>query len=282
MGLFPMQIYTNFESNSQLASRWNVPQTHCFRCKFTQILKAIHNPDYHIERHEPIVSDANLHKFWKQFTTGMRFRSVCSRLFPMQIYTNFESNSQLLTHNRHCPSHCFRCKFTQILKAIHNNGWICNCVSRIVSDANLHKFWKQFTTVVLPVSVREYCFRCKFTQILKAIHNRMPSNMTALAIVSDANLHKFWKQFTTYLRIFSCASYCFRCKFTQILKAIHNCPAHIAIVVFIVSDANLHKFWKQFTTQAGSPSGVKRLFPMQIYTNFESNSQPFAIFYRFK
>ena len=38
----------------------------------------------------------------------------------MQIYTNFESNSQQF--------------------------WLLLHKQRIVSDANLHKFWKQFTT----------------------------------------------------------------------------------------------------------------------------------------
>ena len=68
-------------------------------------------------------------------------------------------------------------------------------------------------------------------------------------IVSDANLHKFWKQFTTR-----------RAGYASGRK--------------IVSDANLHKFWKQFTTMLPQYCSAMWLFPMQIYTNFESNSQP--------
>ncbi len=83
-----MQIYTNFESNSQLRQPLLALTTYCFRCKFTQILKAIHNNVY---------SDA-----------------LPDVLFPMQIYTNFESNSQ-----RNPCSSPLAC---------------------IVSDANLHKF----------------------------------------------------------------------------------------------------------------------------------------------
>ena len=93
-----------------------------------------------------VVSDANLHKFWKQFTTLCNNRCQCLQLFPMQIYTNFESNSQQYL-TLVCTSHsCFRCKFTQILKAIHNLDKNQIVKYNVVSDANLHKFWKQFTT----------------------------------------------------------------------------------------------------------------------------------------
>ena len=89
-----MQIYTNFESNSQLSDV--------------------------VKIHIGIVSDANLHKFWKQFTTYFLCVWKFLVLFPMQIYTNFESNSQ--PYDGSTPQ------------------------GNIVSDANLHKFWKQFTT----------------------------------------------------------------------------------------------------------------------------------------
>ncbi len=58
-----MQIYTNFESNSQPKKRFLAFQTSCFRCKFTQILKAIHNALNLTQNTYLVVSDANLHKF---------------------------------------------------------------------------------------------------------------------------------------------------------------------------------------------------------------------------
>ena len=166
----------------------------------------------------------------------------------MQIYTNFESNSQLKWSLRLNLLCCFRCKFTQILKAIHNRQDIQSSEHRVVSDANLHKFWKQFTTANFVHKFFFGCFRCKFTQILKAIHNAQFCWLCGQIVVSDANLHKFWKQFTTlfarldsYIKLFPMQIYtnfesnsqhlliilsvyvrCFRCKFTQILKAIHN------------------------------------------------------------
>ncbi len=250
-----MQIYTNFESNSQLFEV--------------------------IQLNLCVVSDANLHKFWKQFTTPTNpnkqttccFRCKSTqilkaihncwrtwywlcRLFPMQIYTNFESNSQ------------------------QTSGTVI--IDTVVSDANLHKFWKQFTTWQPHRHHRGSCFRCKSTQILKAIHNSKINNMTPLVVVSDANLHKFWKQFTTHESRITWETCCFRCKSTQILKAIHNTESNIKVVLTVVSDANLHKFWKQFTTPCLRCGRYQRLFPMQIYTNFESNSQHIQVYKEYR
>ena len=55
----------------------------------------------------------------------------------MQIYTNFESNSQLQREMLSNTIGCFRCKFTQILKAIHNRKKDCLMIILVVSDANL-------------------------------------------------------------------------------------------------------------------------------------------------
>ena len=58
----------------------------------------------------------------------------------MQIYTNFESNSQLIVTLILIDIGCFRCKFTQILKAIHNLSMMNLSLKIVVFDANLHKF----------------------------------------------------------------------------------------------------------------------------------------------
>ena len=297
----------------------------CFWCKYTQILKAIHNLTKIIISLPLVVSDANIHKFWKQFTTIENFNHMCDMLFLMQIYTNFESNSQLSSANVSWQTCCFWCKYTQILKAIHNLIVILKKSDWVVSDANIHKFWKQFTTdfntISLPsklflmqiytnfesnsqlkgskVPEGSSCFWCKYTQILKAIHNWSFVHMLWFTVVSDANIHKFWKQFTTGERgrregspLFLMQIYtnfesnsqlhwvkclvgmsCFWCKYTQILKAIHNIDSLKCLIFFVVSDANIHKFWKQFTTNLIYFSKKLWLFLMQIYTNFESNSQ---------
>ncbi len=172
-------------------------QRSCFRCKFTQILKAIHNLSSPCILLFWVVSDANLHKFWKQFTTIQEKHHWYYKLFPMQIYTNFESNSQLYGIFLYQFLSCFRCKFTQILKAIHNkyrryvNGgklFPMQIYTNFESNSqHLSYFWIGWMC----------CFRCKFTQILKAIHNCYNFASSFSNVVSDANLHKFWKQFTT-------------------------------------------------------------------------------------
>ena len=62
--LFQLQIYTLFESNSQLT--------------------------YHICLSSVTVSAANIHIIRKQFTTCAVSRRFPQELFQLQIYTNFE------------------------------------------------------------------------------------------------------------------------------------------------------------------------------------------------
>ena len=116
--------FFNSENNYNLLWFNNLHRMCCFRCKFTQILKAIHNHGDRLTIMTLVVFDANLHKFWKQFTTILRVICRQGLLFSMQIYTNFESNSQPGLKAEKNVVGCFRCKFTQILKAIHN--WSCN------------------------------------------------------------------------------------------------------------------------------------------------------------
>ena len=81
----------------------------------------------------------------------------------MQIYTNFESNSQQIRIELSVISCCFRCKFTQILKAIHNRADDTERMLKVVSDANLHKFWMWLTALLLTylcVFAAEYCTQC--------------------------------------------------------------------------------------------------------------------------
>jgi len=160
-----MQIYTNFESNSQPNTLSFCTMTCCFRCKYTQILKAIHNKQL-----VPI---------------------ILVMLFPMQIYTNFESNSQLYCYVNFQYLCCFRCKYTQILKAIHN--------FTVTSISNTLLFpmqiYTNFESNSQHISFIIYyffcCFRCKYTQILKAIHNLTVTSISNTFVVSDANIHKF-------------------------------------------------------------------------------------------
>ena len=196
----------------------------CFWCKYTQILKAIHNEKWCVVSWMMVVSDANIHKFWKQFTTAYRHKSCRLALFLMQIYTNFESNSQPVAFSAIALTGCFWCKYTQILKAIHNEPRLIYIKQIVVSDANIHKFWKQFTTSCIYTS-------SKVSLFLMQIYTNFESNSQLTQAQNMVRMGCFW------------------CKYTQILKAIHNDRLEYNRQVYVVSDANIHKFWKQFTTQ---------------------------------
>ena len=92
--LFQLQIYTNFESNSQHIPTSMIAFCSCFSCKYIQISKAIHNYLRFRLCFSSVVSAANIYKFRKQFTTDISAIYYILQLFQLQIYTNFESNSQ--------------------------------------------------------------------------------------------------------------------------------------------------------------------------------------------
>ena len=169
--LFQLQIYTLFESNSQQAVAAPVRRPHCFSCKYTHYSKAIHNSFASLPFCSITVSAANIHIIRKQFTTHFFTDMPVTKLFQLQIYTLFESNSQLR-----------RVAFDEVIT---------------VSAANIHIIRKQFTTqptgrpqskslfqlqiYTLFVSNSQlckrvafdnvYCFSCKYTHYSKAIHN---------------------------------------------------------------------------------------------------------------
>ncbi len=61
-------------------------------------------------------------------------------LFQLQIYTIFESNSQLRFVAVAIVASCSSCKYTQFLKAIHNYRTRDYCFCEVVPAANIHNF----------------------------------------------------------------------------------------------------------------------------------------------
>ena len=275
--LFQLQIYTNFESNSQLKSESHllypvvsaaniykfrkqfttgggrVPiNVSCFSCKYIQISKAIHNNGKDIVLKSEVVSAANIYKFRKQFTTITIWRCQCHELFQLQIYTNFESNSQQYLICHFFSVSCFSCKYIQISKAIHNAKMVYNTLSFVVSAANIYKFRKQFTTSALRQMCWMCCFSCKYIQISKAIHNQSWLWLMMKLVVSAANIYKFRKQFTT-------------------------CKTHAVQQRRLFQLQIYTNFESNSQPSVGISPIVWRLFQLQIYTNFESNSQPYSL-----
>ena len=118
--LFRLQKYKKFESNSQLQRPVRHPRV--------------------------VVSTAKVQKIWEQFTTDNVLTYRRKKLFRLQKYKKFESNSQ---RRKRCYSfrfRCFDCKSTKNLRAIHNALTPTVLAFRVVSTAKVQKIWEQFTT----------------------------------------------------------------------------------------------------------------------------------------
>ena len=163
------------------------------------------------------------YKFWKQFTTNTRVKNSAYLLCCIYENTNFESNSQHINKRFIHRISCVVSTKIQILKAIHNYAIDKPILVIVVLYLRKYKFWKQFTT--LPIywfipkllcciyentnfesnSQRYTIFADKFAgcvvstkiQILKAIHNLFPLQLSFERVVLYLRKYKFWKQFTT-------------------------------------------------------------------------------------
>ena len=118
----------------------------CFDCKSTKNLRAIHNSGNSLGRYLEVVSTAKVQKIWEQFTTRLHDIIQSKKLFRLQKYKKFESNSQLDDDESSYSFGCFDCKSTKNLRAIHNCLQVIFCLFPVVSTAKVQKIWEQFTT----------------------------------------------------------------------------------------------------------------------------------------
>ena len=110
------------------------------------------------------------------------------------------------------------------------------------------QIWKQFTTVVLKVTLLLGCItRYKDTN-LKAIHNKLVVNVRKSTVVLLDTKIQIWKQFTTTtIWLFSLLCCITRYKDTN-LKAIHNRWLWRSSRIRVVLLDTKIQIWKQFTT----------------------------------
>ena len=197
--LFRLQKYKKFESNSQHTTTIITPLHGCFDCKSTKNLRAIHNRVQRRTSRRGVVSTAKVQKIWEQFTTMKPVLYQQLKLFRLQKYKKFESNSQPQSEELQKKIGCFDCKSTKNLRAIHNSAvkhsehtWLfrlqkykkfesnsqrgvsTSWPDNVVSTAKVQKIWEQFTTPGTPQSEELRCFDCKSTKNLRAIHNIRP------------------------------------------------------------------------------------------------------------
>ena len=145
LGLFRLQKYKKFESNSQLMLEKCGLALCCFDCKSTKNLRAIHNCA------KPVIGK--------------------SRLFRLQKYKKFESNSQRYWLINERGNSCFDCKSTKNLRAIHNDsaqGLISSALFRL---QKYKKFESNSQPPQMMMTSSYGCFDCKSTKNLRAIHN---------------------------------------------------------------------------------------------------------------
>ena len=170
-GLFRLQKYKKFESNSQRKTLNKQRFSRCFDCKSTKNLRAIHNETLPLPLTLPVVSTAKVQKIWEQFTTRRYLYCWHYPLFRLQKYKKFESNSQLITCVRPSFLSCFDCKSTKNLRAIHNK----KC----------------------PRIINTWLFRLQKYKKFESNSQRSLSNWQSTSVVSTAKVQKIWEQFTT-------------------------------------------------------------------------------------
>ena len=145
----------------------------CFSCKYTHYSKAIHNLLILKESSAFTVSAANIHIIRKQFTTADYEAWQSQKLFQLQIYTLFESNSQHMATWQGCRADCFSCKYTHYSKAIHNCSEERSMISPLFQLQIYTLFESNSQPVISILGSVGNCFSCKYTHYSKAIHNQM-------------------------------------------------------------------------------------------------------------
>ena len=247
--MFRLQKYKKFESNSQLNLGLSYPPLSCFDCKSTKNLRAIHNfidrymaitQLFRLQKYKKfesnsqqwthskttlwVVSTAKVQKIWEQFTTLIHWNSVNAKLFRLQKYKKFESNSQL----------------TPITLENYN----------VVSTAKVQKIWEQFTTDTYWKKYYLCCFDCKSTKNLRAIHNSYLWFILEKMLFRLQKYKKFESNSQRYMETKKSNKRCFDCKSTKNLRAIHNAIYLQRQPVRVVSTAKVQKIWEQFTTHS--------------------------------
>ena len=114
----------------------------CFEYQRYQLLKAIHNTEYVIDRVRKVVSNIKDTNYWKQFTTNHLLLVFFSKLFRISKIPIIESNSQLLSYPP--PKYL------------------------VVSNIKDTNYWKQFTTRKGSAKRRRWLFRISKIPIIES------------------------------------------------------------------------------------------------------------------
>ena len=89
----------------------------------------------------------------------------------------------------------------QLLRAIHNELFVCQAPQLVVPNIKDINFWEQFTTVSLVLKIPFGCSEYQRYQLLRAIHNTFPAFSGLKFVVPNIKDINFWEQFTTTLHL---------------------------------------------------------------------------------
>ena len=93
---------------------------------------------------------------------------------------------------------CFQWFKDTNLKANHNDNEHVPLMNCVVSNGSKILIWKQITTNIDIVQIRDSCFQWFKDTNLKANHNDDNSNFLRTQVVSNGSKILIWKQITTY------------------------------------------------------------------------------------
>ena len=135
---------------------------------------------------------------WKQFTTGIQFRTCKILLFCIPKILKNESNSQRLNLQKQMLFCCFVSQRYWKMKAIHNSATYCKTSVSVVLYPKDTEKWKQFTTDLMQGFKIQSCFVSQRYWKMKAIHNNNSQLQNRSSVVLYPKDTEKWKQFTTW------------------------------------------------------------------------------------
>ena len=143
----------------------------------------------------PDVKDTNL---WEQFTTTMPWCNYWFLLFLMSKIRTYESNSQQPAGGRETEWGCSWCQRYELMRAIHNVGYISTLPINVVPDVKDTNLWEQFTTTKPNIRARIKLFLMSKIRTYESNSQLMGVLSGRFDVVPDVKDTNLWEQFTTW------------------------------------------------------------------------------------
>ena len=188
---------TNFESKSQLISKWQRKWQEYLSMFKEPILKANHNVSTAFYYVFESIYQCSKNQFWKQITTAFCC-FLCSFLVFINVQrTNFESKSQLRWNTCIRIVSIYQCSKNQFWKQITTNLVYGNGAAKVFINVQRTNFESKSQLVrLVMLKLMEYLSMFK-EPILKANHNSLALRGILGLSIYQCSKNQFWKQITT-------------------------------------------------------------------------------------